>query len=283
MLEKDLSQVRNFIEGERWRPALELLDPKASSSSEEKPTKAGLIARVKDLIIQSTAGDPDLPSSDQNSELLKNLYGWTCKAYTSTSSTRLAAPFCTEVLVRDPENIDGLVGVGEKALKEEDYEAAVRYLNTAFEKSGRSDRSIMERVQKAQRLLKQSKAKDYYKVLGVSRDADTATIRKAYRKATLKSHPDKEGGSESAMAAVNEAWEVLGNPELRARFDNGDDPNDPSSAARGAAQGGHGNPFYGSSGGGGGGQQFFQQFFQQGHSGGGGAGSGGQAFKFSFN
>lgn len=38
---------------------------------------------------------------------------------------------------------------------------------------------IAGKLQKAQRLLKQSKQKDYYKVLGVSRDADTRTIRKA--------------------------------------------------------------------------------------------------------
>lgn len=111
------------------------------------------------------------------------------------------------------------------------------------------------------------RTQDYYKVLGVSRDADTATIKKAYRRATLKAHPDK-GGSEAAMAAVNEAWEVLGNPELKARYDSGDDPNDPTGGQGhqhgGFGGGGGGHPFYGSPGGGMGGQQFFQQFFQQG-------------------
>ena len=53
----------------------------------------------------------------------------------------------------------------------------------------------------------------------------------------MKAHPDK-GGSEAKMAAVNEAYEVLNNAELRARYDNGDDPNDPM-----ANQGG--NPFQG--------------------------------------
>lgn len=82
------------------------------------------------------------------------------------------------------------------------------------------------------------------------------------RKAVVKAHPDK-GGSEAQMAAVNEAYEVLSNPELKARFDQGDDPNDPT-GGRGP---GGGNPFTGSpfSGGGGfgGKERVFQQFFQQ--------------------
>ena len=280
LLEKDLSQVRNFVEGERWRLALDLLDPK-TASSEGKDSKVGLLVRAKALIQESIAADPNLPSSDSQSELLKTLYGWTCKAYFSISSPRLASPFCAEVLRRDPDNTDGLIGVGEMALKDEKYEEAVRHFSSAFEKTGRSDRSILERVQKAQRLLKQSKAKDYYKVLGVSRDADSATIKKAYRRATLQAHPDKEGGSEAAMAAVNEAWEVLGNPELRARFDNGDDPNDPTSGhGSGAGQGGGGHPFYAAPGGGMGGQQFFQHFFQQSQ---GSQGGGGSQFRFNFN
>jgi len=60
------------------------------------------------------------------------------------------------------------------------------------------------------------------------------------------------------MAAVNEAYELLSNPELRARFDNGEDPNDPM-----AQQGGH--AYYGGSGGNpfGGSGHPFAQFFQQ--------------------
>ncbi len=57
------------------------------------------------------------------------------------------------------------------------------------------------------------------------------------------------------MAAVNEAYGVLSNPELRARYDKGDDPNDPES---GRGQGGH--PFHF----GGGGGPFQHMFFQQG-------------------
>ncbi|KAG8694491.1 hypothetical protein FRC11_002160, partial [Ceratobasidium sp. 423] len=112
-------------------------------------------------------------------------------------------------------------------------------------------------------------------VLGVSRDADEKTIKKAYRKASLKAHPDK-GGSEAKMAAVNEAYEVLSKPELRARYDSGDDPNDPTSG-----HGGHGFP--GGFPGGfpfqqGGGMPFQNMFFGRG-----GARAGQQQFQFQWS
>lgn len=142
----------------------------------------------------------------------------------------------------DENNLDGLIGRGEARLKAEEWEDALRAFEQAFEASGRNNQEIAEKVERARRLLKQARQKDYYKVLGISRDADQKTIKKGYRKATMSSHPDK-GGSEAKMAAVNEAYEVLSNPELRARFDRGDDPNDPTQG-----QGGHpfnfgGGPF----------------------------------------
>ncbi|KIY44154.1 DnaJ-domain-containing protein [Fistulina hepatica ATCC 64428] len=177
-----------------------------------------------------------------------------CKAYTHLGDHKKAGKWCEMILTMDgcAEDIDGLVGQGESLLIKEEWEEAVRVFEKAFEASGRSNRDIHQRLQKAQRLLKQSRQKDYYKVLGVPRDADDRTIKKAFRTAAKDAHPDK-GGSEAKMAAVNEAYEVLSDPELRQRFDNGDDPNDPTSG-----QGGH--PFPGGFTGSG---HPFAQFFQQ--------------------
>lgn len=61
--------------------------------------------------------------------------------------------------------------------------------------------------------------KDYYQVLGVSRSASQEEIKKAYRKAAHQHHPDKQGGDEARFKEVNEAYQVLGNPEKRARYD----------------------------------------------------------------
>lgn len=62
-------------------------------------------------------------------------------------------------------------------------------------------------------------AKDYYQVLGVSRDASADDIKKAYRKAAHQHHPDKAGGDEARFKEINEAYQVLGNAEKKSRYD----------------------------------------------------------------
>jgi len=68
------------------------------------------------------------------------------------------------------------------------------------------------------------KFQDYYQVLGVARDADADAVKKAYRSLALKWHPDrhKEGEREQAEARfkrINEAYEVLSDPDKRKRYD----------------------------------------------------------------
>lgn len=58
-----------------------------------------------------------------------------------------------------------------------------------------------------------------YTVLGVPRDADTPTIKKAYRKARGGLHPDRSQGDHEKMAALNVAYDILSDPERRARWD----------------------------------------------------------------
>nr|CAD7260022.1 unnamed protein product [Timema shepardi]CAD7571624.1 unnamed protein product [Timema californicum] len=101
-----------------------------------------------------------------------------------------------------------------------------------------------EGLQRAQKLQKQSEKRDYYKILGVSRNANKKDIVKAYRKAAQKWHPDNFRGEEKKIAEkkfidVAAAKEVLTDPEKRQQFDRGEDPLDPESQ-----QGGQGfNPF----------------------------------------
>jgi curved DNA-binding protein len=63
--------------------------------------------------------------------------------------------------------------------------------------------------------------KDYYKVMGVARDATETQIKQAYRKLARKYHPDvsKEKDAEARFKEVGEAYEVLKSPEKRAAYD----------------------------------------------------------------
>lgn len=63
--------------------------------------------------------------------------------------------------------------------------------------------------------------KDYYKVMGLSRDATADEIKKAYRKLARKFHPDvsKEASAEARFKEIGEAYEVLRDPEKRAAYD----------------------------------------------------------------
>lgn len=61
--------------------------------------------------------------------------------------------------------------------------------------------------------------RDYYEVLGIGKSASQDEIKKAFRKAAIKHHPDKEGGNEDKFKEANEAYEVLSNPDKKQRYD----------------------------------------------------------------
>lgn len=113
--------------------------------------------------------------------------------------------------------------------------------------------------------------RDYYEVLGIAKGASADEIKKAFRKAAIQYHPDKEGGDETKFKEANEAYEVLKDEQKRQRYDQF------GHAGVGGGAAGGGNPFEGFGGNGqgfefnfgdGGLGDIFGSFF------GGGAGSG---------
>lgn len=263
--DKTLAAIQKALEGSNWPEAIKLVEdfaPKFDSAME-----TALNPKSLDL----EGGLPAGIVPKRKSVKRREIYHAACRAYFESQLIKQAASWCKEVTEMEggENNLDALKALAELSIIDEEWEAAVRYLERAFEASGRSNNDIHQRLQRAHRLLKQSKKKDYYKIIGVPRDADIRTIKKAYRKAAKNAHPDK-GGSEAQMAALNQAYEVLSDEELRARYDNGDDPNDPTSGNPFMQQGG--NPFV---------------FFQQSHGHGrgnplGGNPFGGPQFRFSF-
>ncbi|WP_249024874.1 DnaJ domain-containing protein, partial [Aeromonas hydrophila] len=64
--------------------------------------------------------------------------------------------------------------------------------------------------------------RDFYEVLGVSKDADEREIKKAYKRLAMKYHPDRnqgDAGAEEKFKEVKEAYEILTDANLRARYD----------------------------------------------------------------
>ncbi len=61
--------------------------------------------------------------------------------------------------------------------------------------------------------------KDYYQTLGVGKNASAEEIKKAFRKKAHEHHPDKSNGTDEKFKEINEAYQVLGNPDKKKRYD----------------------------------------------------------------
>lgn len=184
-----------------------------------------------------------------------HLYLGLCKVLVKLGRGKDALCSCTEVLNIDEEFIEALVQRGEAKLLTEDWEGAVEDLKTAAQKSPQ-DHSIREVLMRAEKALKLSKRKDWYKILGVSKFASVAEIKRAYKKLALQWHPDKNADNreeaENKFREIAAAYEVLGDEEKRVRYDRGEDE---EGMGMGGGGGGFGfDPF------GGGGQQYTFHF-----------------------
>ena len=149
---------------------------------------------------------------------------------------------------------------------------------------------IAEEIRRAELELKKAQRKDYYKILGIDKDADDKQIKTAYRKLAIQTHPDKnpdDPEAEKRFKDVSEAYETLSDPTKKQRFDSGVDLQDPSDMFGGAGGAGMGgSPFGGGMGGGmggmGGGVQIDpEMLFNMMNGGGMGGGRRGGGFNFS--
>lgn len=179
--------------------------------------------------------------------------------------------------VDNEESVEGLHALGEAQLAAEKYNEAIQSYQKAMEIAPEDEkRTCHQKIEEAQTALKQSKEKNYYKILGVPRNAQQKEIKKSYRDLALKWHPDKntddKENAEKMFQDISEAYEVLSDKEMRAKYDRGEDVFE-NQGGGGGQRRHHMDP-----------NMFFQQHFRQG---GGGQrthhrGGGGQRMHFGF-
>ncbi|CAL9138535.1 unnamed protein product [Musa acuminata var. zebrina] len=218
---------------------------KKTKSAEDNAAKGKLRVAVEDFKA-ALALDPNHTAHNVH------LHLGLCKVLVKLGRGKDAIDSCTEVLNIDEELVEALVQRGEAKLLTEDWDGAVEDLKIAAQKSPQ-DMNIREALMRAEKSLKLSKRKDWYKILGVSKTASVAEIKRAYKKLALQWHPDKNvdnrAEAEAKFQEIAAAYEVLGDEEKRVRYDRGEDLDE------GTGMGGGGfNPF------GGGGQQFTFHF-----------------------
>ncbi|CAF2362481.1 dnaJ protein P58IPK homolog [Brassica rapa] len=231
---------------------------KKTKSAEDNASKGKLRVSIEDYKA-AIAMDPEHTAHNVH------LYLGLCKVSVRLGRGKEGLDSCNEALNIDSELTEALHQRGEAKLLLEDWEGAVEDLKQAAQSS--QDMEIHEALGRAEKALKMSKRKDWYKILGISKTASISEIKRAYKKLALKWHPDKNVDNreeaENQFREIAAAYEVLGDDDKRARFDRGEDLEEMGGG------GGHHGGFDPFGGGGGGGYTFH---FEGGFPGGGGGG-----------
>lgn len=132
----------------------------------------------------------------------------------------------------DPDNVDHICNIGEAHILNEDFDKAFEMLKEA-EKKFPDNQKLQDALRNVEKAKKKDSQKDYYKILGVARDSDQATIKKAYYRLAKKFHPDHnkdDPKAEKKFTDLSQAYEVLSDPDQKKKYDQfGFDPNNPQS------------------------------------------------------
>jgi len=177
---------------------------------------------------------------------IKSVLSRMAKAHIGLKDYPAALQACGQAVNIDDNFLEGHMRCGEAHMGAENWDEAVRSYRRAHE-IDQGNREAGEGLQRAEAALKQSKNKDFYKILDVPRNADEQQIKKAYRKKALEWHPDKHQDAEDKEKAermffdVGQAYEVLSDPEMRSKYDRGEDLN-PQGGGQPQGQQFHGFP-----------------------------------------
>ncbi|CAG2057515.1 unnamed protein product, partial [Timema podura] len=188
--------------------------------------KASRLAEAYNLYTEALRIDPH--NSLTNAKLHFN------RATVSSKLGRLneSVADCTAALKLDETYLKALLRRAKCYMDLNDFDEAVR----DYEKAVKMDKSRENKrlLQEAKLSLKKSKRKDYYKILGIDKNASTDDIKKAYRKRALVHHPDRHASAsevekkeqEKKFKELGEAYGILSDSKKRARYDSGQDLED---------------------------------------------------------
>lgn len=165
----------------------------------------------KAIELYTQALNVDQANKDMNAKILQNR----AQAYINLKEYDDAVNDCTEALRLDPTYLKaqkirakahGGAGNWQEAVT--DYKAVAE--------ANPGEKGIREDIRRAEFELKKAQRKDFYKILGVSKDANETDLKKAYRKLAIKYHPDKNRDGEKGdemFKEIGEAYETLIDPQ----------------------------------------------------------------------
>lgn len=264
-VEESLNNVRECLK----------LDPDHKSCMDfYKPTKK-LNNHIQSMLSYKSSKENDdcysqgknalkvLKENSKQTPLIYSIQSVMCNCMSKAGDFNKGLKVCDEALENSAEG--GIEGIAidkpdlicDKAdllADKEDYNEALKLYQES--QKMRQSKRARDGVEKMKRLQKQSKKRNYYKILGVDRNASEDEINRAYRKLAAKWHPDRHQEAEAKKKAektfmdIADAKAVLTDPEKRQIFDRGEDPLDPESKQHHAPHGFYGDPF-GQFGGGG--------------------------------
>ncbi|KAK2720662.1 dnaJ homolog subfamily C member 7-like [Artemia franciscana] len=146
----------------------------------------------------------------------------------------LAVDDCSAALNLNDGYIKALLLRGKSYRSLGKYEECVRDYEACMKLERNANRETRRLLQEAKIEMKRSKQKDYYKILGVEKNANDDEIKKAYRKRALLHHPDRHSSAteeerkehEKNFKDLGEAYTVLSDPKNKAQYDRGQDLDD---------------------------------------------------------
>ncbi len=129
-----MSKTRNFVEASQWRQAIKILDG-----------EQGLLERFEQAMEASSEYLPSRFDPMNKSQKKLEIYALACRAAVGANVMPKVTKWCDITCHMDPENVDALIGRGERLLKDENWEEAVRVLNKAFDNQGKTSQDVGEK------------------------------------------------------------------------------------------------------------------------------------------